>query len=260
MKDPAASSTLLHSSTFGAKKRRHPESSRSETDLPSFSSKHRPSKLRKLGGGDDFDEDGYYNGEYAGNGDGRSEHRHYHHRSHSDRVILKHLENARRGKGGSGVGTGDGASGSGQRHRRKEKQGSNGKSNNGDEYDNEGDASGNDNDDDSDDSDSDFNTENGQTPRQRYGLLKAKYDYIHNEREALEAEYEDQKKKLVRLRIERELLLDALLVSQEELQDPALQAIEDSESAHCFSRLYCNIVNIKLAKQLMDKVVQCAEQ
>ncbi|KAF9905361.1 hypothetical protein EC991_001726 [Linnemannia zychae] len=225
MKDPAASSTLLHSSSFGAKKRRHPDSSRSETDLPSSSSKHRPSKLRKLGGaGDDFEDDGYFNGDYSGGGDGRSEHRYYHHRSHSDRVILQHLENARRGKGRSGAGDGT-EHGS----RRKEKRGSHSNNNNGDADDNDEDASGNENEDDDDDSDSDFETENGQTPRQRYGLLKAKYDYIHNEREALEAEYEDQKKKLTRLRVERELLLDALLVSQEEFQNPALQAIEDSE-------------------------------
>jgi hypothetical protein len=218
MKDPAASSTLLHSSSFGAKKRRHPDSSRSETDLPS--SKHRPTKLRKLGvgggGGEEYDEDGYYIGDQQYS-DGNSEHRHYHHRSHSDRVILQHLENARRGKAGAG---GDGASDG--LKRKKERV----PTNNGDH-----DDENNNNDDEaaSGDDDSDLDTDNGQTPRQRYGLLKAKYDYIHNEREALEAEYEDHKKKLQRLRVERELLLDALLVSQEEFQDPALQAIEDSE-------------------------------
>ncbi|KAF9092723.1 hypothetical protein BGX29_010323 [Mortierella sp. GBA35] len=223
MKDPAASSTLIHSSSFGAKKRRHPDSYRSETDLPhSSSSKHRPTKLRKLGGGGakEYDEEGYYNGDQYQ----QSEHRHYHHRSHSDMMILQHLENARRGSGVP----------SGRRHGRKDRgssathddddDGAGGEENGGRErHQNEGD------DEDSDADDSDFETDNGQTPRQRYGVLKAKYEYIHNEREALEAEYEDHKKKLMRLRVERELLLDALLTSQPELQDPALQAIEDSE-------------------------------
>ncbi|KAF9934654.1 hypothetical protein FBU30_000978 [Linnemannia zychae] len=198
MKDPAASSTLLHSSTFGAKKRRHPDSSRSENDL---SSRHRPTKLRKLGAGDEMDDE-YYNGD----GNRSSEHRYYHHRSHSDRMILQHLENARRGKGGKGR---DGAS----KNQSKKERGS---------------AANSDDDDDSAE-DSDFEVDNGQTPRQRYGLLKAKYEYIHNEREALEAEYEDQKKRLMRLRMERELLLDALLASRQEFQDPTFQAIEDSE-------------------------------
>ncbi|KAF9541929.1 hypothetical protein EC957_002559 [Mortierella hygrophila] len=215
MKDPAASSTLLHSSSFGAKKRRHPDSTRSETELPSTSSKHRPTKLRKLGagGGEEYDEDGYYIGDQQ-HTDGNSEHRHYHHRSHSDRVILQHLENARRGKGGGSTATAGGG-------RKKERV----RTNTGDDND----ENNNEDEDASGDDDSDFETDNGQTPRQRYGLLKAKYDYIHNEREALEAEYEDHKKKLQRLRIEQELLLDALLVSQEEFQDPALQAIEDSD-------------------------------
>lgn len=215
MKDPAASSTLLHSSSFGVKKRRHPDSARSETDLPSSSSKHRPTKLRKLGAGgsEEYDEDGYYIGDQQ-HSDGNGEHRHYHHRSHSDRVILQHLENARRGKGGASIAAAGGG-------RKKERV----RTNNGDEDD----ENNNEDEDASGDDDSDFETDNGQTPRQRYGLLKAKYDYIHNEREALEAEYEDHKKKLQRLRVERELLLDALLVSQEEFQDPALQAIEDSE-------------------------------
>ncbi|KAG9064652.1 hypothetical protein KI688_002910 [Linnemannia hyalina] len=215
MKDPAASSTLLHSSSFGAKKRRHPDSTRSETDLPSTSSKHRPTKLRKLGagGGEEYDEDGYYIGDQQ-HTHGNSEHRHYHHRSHSDRVILQHLENARRGKGGASTVTAEGG-------RKKERV----RTNTGDDND----ENNNEDEDASGDDDSDFETDNGQTPRQRYGLLKAKYDYIHNEREALEAEYEDHKKKLQRLRVEQELLLDALLVSQEEFQDPALQAIEDSD-------------------------------
>ncbi|KAF9430829.1 hypothetical protein BGZ76_000684 [Entomortierella beljakovae] len=77
--------------------------------------------------------------------------------------------------------------------------------------------------------DSDFANDNGQTPRQRYGLLKAKFRYIYNERESLESEYEDLKKKLTRLRVERELLLDALLTSEQQYQDPALQDFEDSE-------------------------------
>ncbi|KAF9283033.1 hypothetical protein BGZ88_010694 [Linnemannia elongata] len=213
MKDPAASSTLLHSSSFGAKKRRHPDSSRSETDLPSSSSKHRPTKLRKLGagGGEEYDEDGYYIGDQQ-HSDGNGERRYSHHRSHSDRVILQHLENARRGKSGSSTAGAE---------RKKERV----RTNNGDDDD----ENNNEDEDASGDDDSDFETDNGQTPKQRYGLLKAKYDYIHNEREALEAEYEDHKKKLQRLRVERELLLDALLVSQEEFQDPALQAIEDSD-------------------------------
>ncbi|KAF8931091.1 hypothetical protein BGZ47_000242 [Haplosporangium gracile] len=218
MKDPAASSTLLHSSSFGAKKRRHPDSSRSETDLPSSSSKHRPTNLRKFGanggGGEDYDEDGYHIGDQQYS-DGNSEHRHYHHRSHSDRVILQHLENARRGKRG-GTTTTAAAAAAGGGHKKERVP-----TNNENDDDNDDDASG--------DDDSDFEIDNGQTPRQRYGLLKAKYDYIHNEREALEAEYEDHKKKLQRLRVERELLLDALLVSQEDFQDPALQAIEDSD-------------------------------
>ncbi|KAF9168024.1 hypothetical protein BGX20_011442 [Mortierella sp. AD010] len=87
---------------------------------------------------------------------------------------------------------------------------------------------GEDNEDD-DAEDSDFAVDNGQTPRQRYGILKAKFQYIYNERESLESEYEDMKKKLTRLRVERELLLDALLKSEQEYQDPSLQDIDDSD-------------------------------
>ncbi|KAG0320484.1 hypothetical protein BGZ99_004481 [Dissophora globulifera] len=82
---------------------------------------------------------------------------------------------------------------------------------------------------DDDAEDSDFAVDNGQSPRERYGILKAKFQYIHNERDLLESEYDEMKKKLTRLRVERELLLDALLASEQEYQDPALQDIEDSE-------------------------------
>lgn len=82
---------------------------------------------------------------------------------------------------------------------------------------------------DSDAEDSDFANDNGQTPKVRYGILKAKFRYIYNERELLESEYEDLKRKLSRLKVERELLIDALSASKEEYQDPALEDLEDSE-------------------------------
>ncbi|KAG0348919.1 hypothetical protein BG005_011262 [Podila minutissima] len=82
---------------------------------------------------------------------------------------------------------------------------------------------------DSDAEDSDFAHDNGQTPKVRYGILKAKFRYIFNERELLESEYEDLKRKLSRLKVERELLIDALSASKEEYQDPALEDFEDSE-------------------------------
>ncbi|KAG0035337.1 hypothetical protein BGZ81_009833 [Podila clonocystis] len=82
---------------------------------------------------------------------------------------------------------------------------------------------------DSDAEDSDFAHDNGQTPKVRYGILKAKFRYIYNERELLESEYEDLKRKLSRLKVERELLIDALSASKVEYQDPALEDFEDSE-------------------------------
>lgn len=81
----------------------------------------------------------------------------------------------------------------------------------------------------SDAEDSDFAHDNGQTPKVRYGILKAKFRYIYNERELLESEYEDLKRKLSRLKVERELLIDALAASKEEYQDPALEDFEDSD-------------------------------
>ncbi|KAF9212364.1 hypothetical protein BGZ59_006839 [Podila verticillata] len=82
---------------------------------------------------------------------------------------------------------------------------------------------------DNDAEDSDFAHDNGQTPKVRYGILKAKFRYIYNERELLESEYEDLKRKLSRLKVERELLIDALAASKEEYQDPALEDFEDSD-------------------------------
>lgn len=82
---------------------------------------------------------------------------------------------------------------------------------------------------DNDAEDSDFSHDNGQTPKVRYGILKAKFRYIYNERELLESEYEDLKRKLSRLKVERELLIDALAASKEEYQDPALEDFEDSD-------------------------------
>ncbi|KAG0363687.1 hypothetical protein BGZ54_008074 [Gamsiella multidivaricata] len=171
MKDPAASSTLLPSSSFGAKKRRHHGS---DAEQSASTSRMNPAKVRKLN-------------------DGRLEgdHRHYHPKF-ADSLILHHLDQSRKG---------------GRRHhkdhshhhdrdRDRDGQNSEGEGQEGEDEDAE---------------DSDFADENGQTPRQRYGVLKAKFRYIHNERDSLEAEYEDLKKKLTRLRTERELLLDALL-------------------------------------------------
>ncbi|KAG0004248.1 hypothetical protein BGZ79_009832 [Entomortierella chlamydospora] len=183
MKDPAASSTLLPSTSFGAKKRRHHESSRSDAEMQSLSMRLNPAKLRKLGSGDG------------------SDHRHYN-RKFADSMILHRLDSSKR---------------SGRHH--------NGTLKGGDISSQE---DGEDNEDD-DAEDSDFAVDNGQTPRQRYGILKAKFRYIYNERESLESEYEDMKKKLTRLRVERELLLDALLTSEQEYQDPSLQDIDDSE-------------------------------
>ncbi|KAI7825635.1 hypothetical protein BC939DRAFT_492034 [Gamsiella multidivaricata] len=189
MKDPAASSTLLPSSSFGAKKRRHHGS---DAEQSASTSRMNPAKVRKLN-------------------DGRLEgdHRHYHPKF-ADSLILHHLDQSRKG---------------GRRHhkdhshhhdrdRDRDGQNSEGEGQEGEDEDAE---------------DSDFADENGQTPRQRYGVLKAKFRYIHNERDSLEAEYEDLKKKLTRLRTERELLLDALLTSDQQYQDPALDAIDDSE-------------------------------
>ncbi|KAF9363844.1 hypothetical protein BGX34_003177 [Mortierella sp. NVP85] len=171
MKDPAASATLLPSSSFGAKKRRHHDSSRSDAETSSL-----PKKLRKLGT------------EFEG------DHRHYHPKIPDSQLIFQ-LDGKRGGRYG--------------KDRRK-----GGREEGGHEEDAD---------------DSDFEIDNGLTPRQRYGILKAKFRYISNERESLETEYEEQKKKLTRLRVERELLLDALSASDEKFQDPALQSIEDSD-------------------------------
>ena len=171
MKDPAASATLLPSSSFGAKKRRHHDSSRSDAEMSSL-----PKKLRKLGT------------EFEG------DHRHYHPMVPDSQLIFQ-LDGKRGGRYGK------------DRCKGAREEGGH--------------------EDDADDSD--FEIDNGLTPRQRYGILKAKFRYISNERESLETEYEDQKKKLTRLRVERELLLDALSTSDEKYQDPALQSIEDSD-------------------------------
>ncbi|KAF8939598.1 hypothetical protein BGZ58_009204 [Dissophora ornata] len=181
MKDPAASSTLLPSSSFGAKKRRHHESSRSDAEMSSLSMRLNPAKLRKLGS------------------DGNGDHRHYHRRI-ADSLLLQNLDHSKRG---------------GRRHKDDDDMNF---------YHQDGEE-----DEDDDAEDSDFAVDNGQTPRERYGILKAKFQYINNERESLEADYEDLKKKLTRLRVERELLLDALLTTEQEYQDPALQDIEDSD-------------------------------
>ncbi|KAF9205680.1 hypothetical protein BGZ49_003699 [Haplosporangium sp. Z 27] len=177
MKDPAASSTLLPSSSFGAKKRRYYESSRSDAET---STGHNPAKLRKLGSGD---------------------HRHYS-RKFADSLLLNQLDSSRR---------------NGRNHNGVLRDGDHSNQEDGED------------DEDDDAEDSDFAVDNGQTPKQRYGLLKAKYRYIYNERESLESEYEDMKKKLTRLQVERGLLLDALQSSEQEYQDLALQDIEDSE-------------------------------
>ncbi|KAF9913422.1 hypothetical protein BX616_010060 [Lobosporangium transversale] len=197
MKDPAASSTLLPSSSFGAKKRRHHESSRSDPEMSSTLSTRlmSPSKRRKLGS--EFDGD----------------HRHYH-QSFADALILKQLDHPKRG----GEGGGGGERG---RHLHSRYLGNDDRTSSANQDEDE--------EEDDDAEDSDFAVDNGQTPKQRYGILKAKFRYIYNERESLESEYEDMKKKLTRLRVERELLLDALLASDQQYQDPSLQEIEDSD-------------------------------
>ncbi|KAG0264450.1 hypothetical protein BG011_006809 [Mortierella polycephala] len=177
MKDPAASSTLLHTSSFGARKRRRDEYSKSDAEMLSSI----PAKLRKLGSS--------------------SEDRHHDYAKHSDQLLLKRLNLA----------------GQSRRYKGQQQEQSGFHESNHEEDDDDG------------TDDSDFAIDNGQTPRERYGILKAKFQYIHNERESLETEYDDLKKKLTRLRVERELLLDALLASEEQHQDLALQDIEDSD-------------------------------
>ncbi|KAG0221825.1 hypothetical protein BGW41_006484 [Actinomortierella wolfii] len=76
--------------------------------------------------------------------------------------------------------------------------------------------------------DSDLAIDNGQSLKERYGILKAKFRYITNERDSLECEYTDAKKKLRRLQVEREVLLDALAAQMPDLGDN-LDAIEDSD-------------------------------
>lgn len=176
MKDPAASATLLPSSSFGAKKRRHQDSSRSDAEMSSL-----PKKLRKIGT------------EFEG------DHRHYHPKMPDSQLLLQ--MDAKR--------TNQQSRDPSRRRSKKDAE----------EEEDAEDA----------EEDSDFDVENGQSPRQRYGILKAKFRYISNERESLETEYEELKKKMTRLRVERELLLDALLVSDDKYQDPALQSIDDSD-------------------------------
>ncbi|KAG0198225.1 hypothetical protein BGX28_008323 [Mortierella sp. GBA30] len=149
--------------------------------------------------------------------------RHHFHLSHADSRLLRQLNLSSQQGGGA------------KSRKRLQEQDQGGNENNVNGYYDEDREVGNDHsqdrrgEEDEDAEDSDFAIENGQTPRERYGVLKAKFRYIHNERESLESEYEEMKKKLTRLRVERELLLDALLASQDEYQDPALQDIEDSE-------------------------------
>ncbi|KAG0267627.1 hypothetical protein DFQ27_008528 [Actinomortierella ambigua] len=76
--------------------------------------------------------------------------------------------------------------------------------------------------------DSDLAIDNGQSLKERYGILKAKYRYIANERDSLGCDYVDAKKKMRRLQVEREVLLDALAAQTPDLGDN-LDAIEDSE-------------------------------
>ncbi|KAF9970633.1 hypothetical protein BGZ65_010989, partial [Modicella reniformis] len=177
MKDPAASATLLPSSSFGAKKRRHQEPSRSDVEMSSV-----PKKLRKLGT------------EFEG------DHRHFHPKIPDSQLILQLDAKRRRGgEAGAAVGTatggggavagGAGGAGGGGGGRQKDRP------KNGGYRDQEAHDDGDD-----DAEDSDFAIDNGQTPRQRYGILKAKFRYISDERESLETEYEELKKKLTRLR------------------------------------------------------------
>ncbi|KAG0220513.1 hypothetical protein BGX31_010932 [Mortierella sp. GBA43] len=190
MKDPAASATLLPSSSFGAKKRRHHDSSRSDAETSSL-----PKKLRKLGT------------EFEG------DHRHYHPKI-PDSQLLFQLDAKRATRHGQGQGQGQGQG----KDRRLKNGGGRGRGAGAGLEEASEEAE-----------DSDFEVENGQTARQRYGILKAKFRYISNERESLESEYEELKKKLTRLRVERELLLDALLVSDDKFQDPVFQSIDDSD-------------------------------
>ncbi|KAF9955310.1 hypothetical protein BGZ72_003833 [Mortierella alpina] len=215
MKDPAASSTLLHSSSFGAKKRRHHDG-RSDAEL---SSSHKPAKMRKLGSGmsQHQEEDGHNNNDPYGD-------RHHFHRTQSDARLLQQLNLSRKSGKSRSKSRSDHP-----HHHHHQGQDEEGAANGYHDEDHEDDDHKEEEEYDEDAEDSDFAVENGQTPRERYGILKAKFQYIHNERESLESEYEETKKKLIRLRVERELLLDALLSSQDQYQDPALQDIEDSE-------------------------------
>ncbi|GJJ75055.1 hypothetical protein EMPS_07413 [Entomortierella parvispora] len=196
MKDPSASSTLLRTSS--GKKRRHDSRSDAEANSSSWSKHYNPAKLRKLGS--DL--------RHNGIGSDMSFLERLHH--HTGRDRHHYLPSFSRQKHGHDLEDDDTAGTEEERYRRVLHE-------NGNEAE----------DDDADDSD--FAIDNGQTPRERYGILKAKFEYIYNERDSLESEYEDMKRKLGRLRTERELLLDALLESQEEFQDPALMALEDSE-------------------------------
>ncbi|KAG9323034.1 hypothetical protein KVV02_001689, partial [Mortierella alpina] len=229
MKDPAASSTLLHSSSFGAKKRRHHDG-RSDAEL---SSSLKPAKMRKLGSGLSH----HHHQQQQQEEDDPYGDRHHFHRTQSDARLLQQLNLSRK--------SGKSRSKSRSDHPRHPGQGQGqdeeGVANGYHDHDHPNHDEGHEEDHhqhddrkeeeeyDEDAEDSDFAMENGQTPRERYGILKAKFQYIHNERESLESEYEETKKKLIRLRVERELLLDALLSSQDQYQDPVLQDIEDSE-------------------------------
>ncbi|KAG0048702.1 hypothetical protein BGZ83_006390 [Gryganskiella cystojenkinii] len=213
MKDPSASSTLLRSTgSYGGKKRRI--DSGSGADIGSSWSKHdsKPAKLRKLGsnGRQDLDRSVL---ERISHHSGRDRHHFLPASAFSSR---KHGSTGAVSGDGNGDQDDDDMLGYEDEILRRAFQDYNINHNKQD-------------DEDDDAEDSDFAIDNGQTPKQRYGMLKAKFEYIHNERDSLESEYEDLKRKLGRLRTERELLLDALLESQEEFQDPALMAVEDSE-------------------------------
>ncbi|KAF9584055.1 hypothetical protein BGW38_007726 [Lunasporangiospora selenospora] len=215
MKDPAASSTLLHDSTFGARKRRHHES-RSDAE---HSSSYLPTKLRKLGSGVGKDDCGAHNN--------RRDNTEYH-RKFTQTLLQAHMNSGSQGTSNRARAPGLHAFAGTNGYKT-----TNGHHHNGNDHDRETprkrSTTNNSNDNDDDAEDSDFAVDHGQSPKQQYKILKAKFRYIFNERESLEAEYEEMKKKLLRLRVERELLLDALLESQQQYQDPALQRIEDSE-------------------------------
>ncbi|KAF9427674.1 hypothetical protein BGZ94_004417 [Podila epigama] len=216
MKNPTASSTLLRRSGTQGMTGSEDESSHQDRPgkgrkrrlgSPSASallSSHKPSKIRKVE-------------QSSGLRDSRSQRldsfqRHYR-KNHTDLAILRYLNSDRKNKHRSQ----DGSKQQEQQQEQGEESGQKEKD------DDSGDGV------DSDTDDIDFAHDNGQTPKVRYQILKEKFRYIYNERELLESEYEEQKRKLLRLKVERELLIDALALSKEEYQDPALEDIEDSE-------------------------------